>query len=228
MLVCFSVQRIVSEIVGKKTDLHHRSTSIHFEFTTENLWFPVKLNIRREQKFKKVLINTIAAEIQSHLINRLPPSSLRFKEEIKASDGQMRWSFPDVPGEKKEREVKYEAREKRSEERDPWRHSLLAGVLTAAAWGTSARIQQEKKVWEWASMGFLHCHLSLSLSLPPSLSLYSISLSLSRSPTLPSTPHLCGTLSAWARCRKSTSSRTWSILPFLNPQQIIFFFTFMR
>ena len=93
----------------------------------------MKLNIRREQKFKKVLINTIAAEIQSHLINRLPPSSLRFKEEIKASDGQMRWSFPDVPGEKKEREVKYEAREKRSEERDPWRHSLLAGVLTAAA-----------------------------------------------------------------------------------------------
>lgn len=34
--------------------------------------------------------------------------------------------------------------------------------LTAAAWGTRARIQHEKKVWEWASKGFL---LSLSLSL---------------------------------------------------------------
>ena len=67
--------------------------------------------------------------------------------------------------------------------------SLLQREVSAPEYSKRKRCGSER-AWDFSTA------ISLSLSLSLSLPLYSISLSLSRSPTLPSTPHLCGTLSA--------------------------------
>lgn len=89
--------------------------------------------------------------------------------------------------------------------------------LTAAAWGTRARIQLEKK-----GVGVSEHGISPLLLL--SLSLFLCTLSHS----LPSTPHLCVNLSEWAQRRK-LSSFNWPrnlvispVLKKVNPRQQVY------
>lgn len=207
-------------------DLHHRSTSIHFESRTKNFGFQwnnnSKSDLRHEQRLQSDVAEIIFTIAVHTNLNQQAPSFKTQRKRLLMD----RWGvFPSG------RDCYPQRREEKKRKKRSWKGSQREKILSlrrASARGSlgvppcllvshcsGVRYQSQntargkgvgvsERAWDSSS----------AISLSPSLHLQYVTLSLSRSPTLPSTLHLCVTPSVRAQSRKLSSSYRSQTLPF--------------
>lgn len=178
--------RSTTKIEGKKASQRELWS------TRKNPGIPVwshQKQLWHQAQLKKVKINSMeSSKWRANLINRHPPSrwiEIKTKGNEKAFDGEIRLFFCHLlrDGWKPEREALSLRRETA---RKHQRHLLLTGVSLLQRELPQTERSEKKKMWEWASTGFLLCYLSLLRS--------EGSHSRPLAPSLPSTLHLCVTV----------------------------------